>query len=186
MIPDASDELIDQRVCYLCGSRDYTVRPGRVRDNPSLRPLECSACGLVRLSSFNHIDGHFYEDFHMHDAPPCDPYLVQVMGDEDDYRRFHDFYRLFAGKNLLDFGCGSGGFLSLAKTRAATALGLEPDRGWAETHRALGVAIVHSLSGVSPDSRFDLITMFHVLEHIADPLLLLGNIKKYLNKKIFK
>ena len=122
---EAAAWRLEQHCCYLCGSSDYMVRPGRVRDRADLKPLECAGCGLVRLSSFSHIDEHFYQDSRMHDNSPCDPRIVQKVGDEDDIRRFHDFYPLFDGKSLLDFGCGSGGFLALAKTsKCDTIIGI--------------------------------------------------------------
>ena len=57
--------------CYLCNSKDFKKRPGMVRDNTSLSILECQSCGLVRLSSFNHISDNFYSESKMHgDKPP--------------------------------------------------------------------------------------------------------------------
>jgi len=53
--------------CYLCKSDKYNERTGSVRDNSNINILECSDCGLVYLSSSNHIqDGH-YEESGMHD-----------------------------------------------------------------------------------------------------------------------
>jgi 2-polyprenyl-3-methyl-5-hydroxy-6-metoxy-1,4-benzoquinol methylase len=152
-----------------------------VRDKVDLAPLECTSCGLVRLSSFSHIDECFYSDSHMHDSAPCEPQIVKKVGDEDDIRRFHDFYPLFDGKSLLDFGCGSGGFLSLSKTRAASVMGLEPDKGWSGVHQQLGIPVTRSLGELPAESRFDVISMFHVLEHISNPLPLLSDILNLLS-----
>ncbi|MDR2821321.1 MAG: class I SAM-dependent methyltransferase [Desulfovibrio sp.] len=171
---------IENFKCCLCGSDSYTVRPGHARDNAALVPLECTSCGLVRLSSFSHIDAHFYEDSHMRDGTPCDPKIMQTVGDENNVRRFHDFYPLFAGKSLLDFGCGDGGFLALAKTKADIVLGLEPDKGWIDVHKNMGIPVVRHLADIPDDSRFDVVTMFHVLEHLSNPLEIIRNILKYL------
>lgn len=53
--------------CYLCGSIDYTKRPGQVRDKVDLDILECRNCGLVYLSDTSHINEGFYENSLMHD-----------------------------------------------------------------------------------------------------------------------
>jgi hypothetical protein len=47
--------------CSLCHSADIKPRKGSVRDNKSLRILECQNCGLVFLSSQEHIQTGFYE-----------------------------------------------------------------------------------------------------------------------------
>ena len=52
--------------CYLCGGSDLSRRKGTIRDAPSLHVLECVACGLVTLSSHDHIRAGHYEDSGMH------------------------------------------------------------------------------------------------------------------------
>ena len=52
--------------CRLCSDEKYHYRTGEVRDAKELRILECEGCGLVYLSSVDHIDEKFYEDSNMH------------------------------------------------------------------------------------------------------------------------
>lgn len=83
---------------------------------------------------------------------------------------------------LLDYGCGRGDFLSLAKEKGWVCTGIEQDedaRKFAQNNAQLDV--------FPPDEvfydfthRFDLITMFHVLEHIPDPHNLLEQINSWL------
>ncbi len=56
---------MDMKQCYLCGGTEFNKRPGSVRDNPELEVLECASCGLVFLSSFDHIRDGFYENSEM-------------------------------------------------------------------------------------------------------------------------
>ena len=58
--------LVDGKKCYLCGGTEFNKRPGSVRDNLELEILECASCGLVFLSSFDHIKDAFYENSEMH------------------------------------------------------------------------------------------------------------------------
>jgi len=44
-----------QKRCYLCGGTEFNKRPSSVRDRPELEVFECASCGLVFLSSFDHI-----------------------------------------------------------------------------------------------------------------------------------
>ena len=48
--------------CYLCQSQEYELRHNRVRDRDDINVLECVKCGLVYLSSIEHINDEFYEE----------------------------------------------------------------------------------------------------------------------------
>lgn len=77
--------------------------------------------------------------------------------------------RAIAGGRLLDVGCGNGRFLRVARSLGWDATGVETDPVSAAHARATG-AEVHA---TMPDATFDVITLNHVLEHVADPLALL-------------
>lgn len=156
--------------CYLCGSTSPRERPGSVRDSASLKVLECSACGLVFLSSFDHIRPEHYAGSGMHGGePPSVPsWLDETRA--DDERRFKFLQPRLPGKKLLDFGCGAGGFLTRAREVAANAQGIEPELRLQSHFDPLGLKVWTDISAVSAsDSRFDLITAFHVMEHLPDP-----------------
>jgi SAM-dependent methyltransferase len=79
------------------------------------------------------------------------------------------------GGSVLELGCGPGLMLAAFHRRGWRVLGIERNEEVAETaRRALGVEIVATpVEALSADVRFDLIIMFQVLEHIADPVALL-------------
>ena len=119
--------------CYLCGNTAHRERPGGVRDNPALRVLECDICGLVFLSSFTHIGAEHYEYSAMHGGQPLPVADWLHEAERDDERRFRFLQTRLAGKRLLDFGCGAGGFLLKARGLAAIAEGIEPGLGFRRT-----------------------------------------------------
>lgn len=152
--------------CYLCHNSDFTFRKGSVRDNPELKIMECPNCGLVMLNSFDHIREMHYEDSGMHGSVgiSMDHWLRET--ERDDQRRFDMLRDAMTNRKILDFGCGASGFLRKASFAAAEAIGVEPERRVREYWK--GELQLHgSLDDVGGD--FDLITMFHVLEHLADP-----------------
>ena len=71
---------------------------------------------------------------------------------------------------ILDYGCGTGAFLKVMKEAGWTTTGLEPDplarQNAAEIHgiRAEAPDQLASLS----DASFDVLTLWHVLEHVHD------------------
>lgn len=74
---------------------------------------------------------------------------------------------------LLDVGCGSGGFLAQMRSLGWDVRGVEPDPAAAETARGpLGLDVACStLEGARfPDGSFDVVTLGHVVEHLADPI----------------
>lgn len=108
-----------QKECYLCGGTKFNIRPGSVRDRPELKVFECASCGLVFLSSFDHIGDRFYENSGMHGEDILDIQDWVRETELDDERRFQYLKSALPNKRLLDFGCGTGGFLLKARELAA-------------------------------------------------------------------
>jgi SAM-dependent methyltransferase len=82
--------------------------------------------------------------------------------------------------SVLDIGASSGEWLYALSRAGYSACGIEANEGYAQFGRqAYGVDI--SIGSVFTAGwegrRFDCVTMFHVLEHIPDPLALLRKIK---------
>jgi 2-polyprenyl-3-methyl-5-hydroxy-6-metoxy-1,4-benzoquinol methylase len=87
------------------------------------------------------------------------------------------------GLDLLDVGCGSGTLLGLLKERGFRPLGVDFSREAArvaETENGVRV-IVGSLEQASfCDESFDVVTLFHVLEHVTNPRRVLVEVSRIL------
>jgi len=79
---------------------------------------------------------------------------------------------------LLDVGCGTGAFASYMQKTGFIVMGVEPDQKAREIALSKGVNAVEAMLGPGNNSGqgFDLITMWHVLEHHANPL---AGLKRY-------
>jgi SAM-dependent methyltransferase len=84
--------------------------------------------------------------------------------------------------NVLDIGSGSGVFLFEMKKKGWDVTGFERDSRYADFCKKNLNIKIHTKGLSSLNSKFDLITLNKVLEHIERPLNLLSNIKKKLNK----
>lgn len=74
------------------------------------------------------------------------------------------------GTNLLDIGCATGVFLNYCRMHGYIVEGIEPNekaRNYAREELNLDVKDIPYLTEL-PHSYFDIITMWHVLEHVPD------------------
>ncbi len=73
-------------------------------------------------------------------------------------------------KELLDIGCGTGDFLHAAKTAGWKITGIEPDEQARKiaNKKTKGAILESAQLKTLKDHSFDVITMWHVLEHVPD------------------
>ena len=86
--------------------------------------------------------------------------------------------------NLLDIGCGVGDFLLYAKEKGCNVTGIEPSedaRKIAEKKLDCKILSPEELQNI-PDNSFDIITMWHVLEHVADLKTEIHHLQRILKK----
>ena len=140
----------------------------RVRDRDDVAVLRDPVTEVIVLSRSDHVSDGYYEDrqesesYRVHETDVSTPRL------EDNIRRAADFGRYICNKRWLDFGCGLGGMLDEMATDALWAGGLEPNRERAAVVTAKGHHVVSSLSELE-DHSVDVVSMFHVLEHLIAP-----------------
>ena len=170
--------------CYLCDSTSFNLIKKGVMDNNDISVLSCNICDLVFLDSFNHIDENFYENSNMHSTKvDISNWLKET--EKDDNRRYLYLLEKIKNKKILDFGAGNGGFLFKAKEVANDVFGIEPEIQFKSFFKKNKLKILKSLEDLN-DEKFDLITAFHVFEHLKDPLDILKNSPRPLkNVKMF-
>ena len=172
-----------KQICYICNSNEILERRGTVRDNSTLKILECNNCGLVFLSSFAHIDQAFYENSKMHeDSSTVDIKSWINMTEEDDQRMFEYIKNIISDKLLLDFGCGNANFMLKTKKIAADVCGVDLETRLEKYYIKKNLNVYKTIENIPKGKRFDLITLKHVLEHIPKPDDILKSLSRLLNK----
>jgi 2-polyprenyl-3-methyl-5-hydroxy-6-metoxy-1,4-benzoquinol methylase len=80
---------------------------------------------------------------------------------------------------LLDIGSGTGDFLVVAKKRGWNITGIEPSEKAKAIAVSKGVTFVDSLNAIA-DASYDVVTMWHVLEHVPDVEKQISELKRIL------
>ena len=101
---------------------------------------------------------------------------------KDDSRRADQFKKILKNKDILDFGCGWGDFLRNIKNYKSLS-GIEL-RKECINHIKNNIKKIKISDNIqSFDKKFDIITMFHVLEHIPYQIDTLKALKSKLKNK---
>lgn len=107
-------------------------------------------------------------------------YISHTDGNKSLFEKMYQFVKSIALKNklklinsqspkgkILDIGAGVGDFLSVCKNDGWQIIGIEPSDKAKAIAKNKGVSFVDHLSELESNS-FDVITMWHVLEHVPD------------------
>lgn len=172
---------LKERPCPLCGSAG---RAPLVRYERFFLPIEvsmCEGCGFVYAARMFDAAGaeRFYRRTYadlMYDRRP--ELTAEMIESSAHHGRFH-LERIKevvpAFSRVLDVGCGFGHFLAYCRDEGAQVYGSEPgdDRlAYAQETLGLGAAATAEPfeTGAAPPFAPDLVTMFHTLEHLLDPV----------------
>ena len=190
-----SPAMFEPVACYICGGSkarrfieaedDLSGKPGRFTF------VRCDRCGLVYQSprlTLDHIRPYYTDGYIAHQRRnrwgALSPLFNAAMASLDRAKlRIVDRYvRLTPQSAVLDVGCGTGSFLAHAReVRGAAVAGVDfidlsdrPTLRGAEFHHGL------FYDQTVGDDRFDLVTMWHFLEHDYDPLRSLAHARRAL------
>jgi len=100
---------------------------------------------------------------------------------DDDLRRKNQFQNILYNKDVLDFGCGWGGFLNSIRN-CKSKYGVELREECLKYIKSNFKKIKISNNVNSFTQKFDIITLFHVLEHIPHQIATLRLLKSKLKK----
>jgi SAM-dependent methyltransferase len=168
--------------CHLCD------HPVPLQDKYAQRGpwsyFRCPTCGLVFLHPVP--DDKALQEFYNHSYHvEFEPYLKGVRRRAkitlDELRA-----RFPKPGRLLEVGCSYGAFLLEARSRGWDVTGVELSEIAAAHARSLGL---HVFSGSLPDQiphltgPYDVLVMFHVIEHVPDPLALLELCRKLIKPR---
>lgn len=151
--------------CPCCGGNYWAVlfksRDRRGGTTDEFEVLRCSACGLAK----SNLDGNCRAFWAGRSEATCSADSLVA------YKARRVLSRRKEGR-LLDIGCGGGYFLAAMKAQGWMVKGVEPDPSlsrYANTILKVDVCALSLQSFEDAPSSYDVITMWHSLEHVAEP-----------------
>lgn len=166
-------------VCDICGGESFFIHKG-TRDNPSIDIYECSKCHTKQL---NHIVENDYSNGFMNGSNCMSAAEIEARikdCDQDDKRRASMLESWIKDKDVLDFGCGFGGFIRYASGITRSISGVELGINEIKYLHKCGYDVKNHIEEY--EKEFDVVTMFHVFEHLTNPSEWLSVISKKLKK----
>ncbi len=168
-------------VCSLCESKNltfFTETKDYSFSKEKFSLFLCSVCGVLITKPFPKNTSEYYDKENYLSYKKKSSFFGKTYSLVQKVNNLLKFWFLkrYNKGSLLDFGAGSGEFVNEAKKRGFLAYGYEP------INKTTNDSVFDDLKKISV-REFDVITLWHVIEHTKRPLFLLEKLKKRLNKK---
>lgn len=162
--------------CPLCGAEEY--REG-VCSSEDIRINLCRSCGLgINFPRLEQKDvRQYYEQEYYQLSSNLQFDRSRLALYEKD---FHVISSLVGGRRLLDYGCGLGDFLEMARGGGWQGTGIEiSERAAGIAREKYGLDVRTGGAGALGDfpGEFDVITLWNVLDHVSAPIDLLRSLR---------
>lgn len=171
--------------CPLCASPANSQFDLRFFRNTAVRNVICSRCGMVyqspHMTESENLE--FYEsEYRMLYQGQQGPNTKDLTVQTNRAQVTLDFVQSKVGSlaSLLDIGCSTGILLhEFIQRYHCAAYGVEPSKVYREYAQSTGLQVFPSLDELRLDGTgtVAMVTMMHVLEHLADPVAYLSSLR---------
>jgi len=184
-LPASRHRLSTSQTCPQCGGASGSLLRtndlNRGVDNRPFSYYRCVHCGLVFLSPIPADLGRYYPETY-YVLPPSQRQLA--IEAQSHQPKLDIVQRLVSHGRMLEIGSAYGAFAFLAKRAGFEVEAIEMDERCCRfLEDAVGVRAHQSddpLSSLERLGRFDVIALWHVIEHLRDPWTLLDTVPDHL------
>ena len=178
--------------CTMCGKKDvthYISTKDFFLTHESFDLVKCSYCGLIRTNPFpdsSSLNSYYVSKDYVSHSDDTKNFINSLYSLVKKYtltKKFQRIKKYSTGKTLIDYGCGSGDFLHYASSKGWNAIGYDSSEiARNASHKKYGFNIQHpeKLSDLPPAS-VDIVTLWHVFEHVENPSGLLSTLRTILS-----
>jgi 2-polyprenyl-3-methyl-5-hydroxy-6-metoxy-1,4-benzoquinol methylase len=176
--------------CNLCGSAQKVLICSTDRRWKPLNTVACAECGLMRTDPMPTDEelGAYYasgyrKDYQFAGSKPPRAHIASSMRIAE--ARIAELERwMKPGARVLDFGCGSGEFAYLAQEAGCEVTAFDPGSDYLDfAKQEYGVEAFSSRweDADLEAGSFDVITCFHVVEHLRQPVEAMAQMAQWLD-----
>lgn len=170
-------QLNHLKKCPICGGEkhsDFLSAVDHNVSNDTFNIVSCDSCGFKFTNPIPTIEtiGEYYKSenyiSHSNTKKGIVNKIYQVVRKRAIDQKEKLIKGISSGKQLLDIGCGTGDFLAHCKNMGWNVIGLEPDsdaRKIAKENHNVDALPLEELYQLN-ENTFDVISMWHVLEHV--------------------
>lgn len=167
--------MTTEEVCPICGSHassDYLPLHDESVSGEKFIIQRCQGCNLLSTSPQPAPDKlpHYYQSdaYISHTGKARSPIDAVYLIARKFTLRWKEklIARQTDGRRLLDYGCGTGDFLEYCQKKGWHTEGVEPSANAREIALQKNLSINKDIREI--DRQYDVITLWHVLEHVAD------------------
>ena len=184
------DHIIEKKFL----SEDGRIHHGKkIDEKDNFTVIECEYCGfthVIPIPEQEELEKLYEDEYYSSDKPLT---FKETEEDRSWWELHYNFYYELIEKNLklnskklLDIGSGPGLFLKVGKKRGWNVTGFEPSIRAYQCSKKFGLNIINDFFDVKTaleDGAFDVVSMFNVIEHLADPKSIIKDVKSVLKER---
>jgi 2-polyprenyl-3-methyl-5-hydroxy-6-metoxy-1,4-benzoquinol methylase len=179
--------------CILCDSQEIEIVSNKDRKGQALETGLCMGCGLVHsnpLPTQAELDSYYGKEYRQDYKQSIQPKPKHILRyAEGAVARIQQIMPYVKPESkILDIGSGGGEFLALCKRMNWQIEGLEPHHDYAKyTQTTYHVPTINATLEQAPihEETYDIITIYHVLEHMRQPVEALMHMWQWLKPEGF-
>jgi 2-polyprenyl-3-methyl-5-hydroxy-6-metoxy-1,4-benzoquinol methylase len=172
--------MINISNCPVCASNNFSVNltcKDYTVSQEKFRIVVCGSCGFkfTNPRPDDEVLGNYYksEDYisHSNTRKGFVSKLYHVVRNYTLQRKLGLVSKYVSRGTILDYGCGTGVFLNVCKKAGWETYGSEPDAGASLIASNSGLTVFSGkdqINNALGHLKFDVITLWHVLEHVTD------------------
>ena len=164
--------------CPLCKSGRF-LNHAELKDHAVSKEkfivCKCSECNLLFTNPRPRQDEispyYNFPEYYSHEdkAKNLTQWIYQKVRSYNISKKVVFINKLTNKGKLLDYGCGTGEFLKAANQEGWKIAGIEPnEKARNQANLKLNSKVKTSILEIKKENSFDIITLFHVLEHVHE------------------
>ena len=187
---------MEQFNCILCHTKNYEIYNSTIRKDELniYKILKCLHCKHIQLYPNSYDTKHYYDD----DSQDSESKLIHNRANDEYSEMLTNFHlqrmqileqkiKIEKSMKIIDIGGGKGEFAKLINKKCNSVYVLEP--GISRVNSIIEDNIITINNFLNDEfvnsnrNTFDIVTAFHVLEHVINPIDFLSNCYKILKPK---